>query len=56
MSKISWHLTIADIEKTWIKENLDNLWHHKLHRWLEILPNGTLDIVLFVLLVVIVAL
>ena len=46
MSKISWHLTIADIEKTWIKENLDNLCHNRLRRWLEIPPNGTLDIVL----------
>ena len=46
MSKISWHLTIADIEKTWIKENLDNLCHNKLRRWPEIPPNGTLDIVL----------
>jgi hypothetical protein len=45
MSKLSWHLTIADIEKTWIKENLDNLCHNKLRRWLEIPPNGTLDIV-----------
>ena len=46
MSKLSWHLAIADIEKTWIKENLDNLCHNKLRRWLEIPPNGTLDIVL----------
>ena len=46
MSKLSRHLTIADIEKTWIKENLDNLCHNKLRRWLEIPPNGTLDIVL----------
>ena len=23
LSKISWHLTIADMDKTWIKENLD---------------------------------
>ena len=46
MSKISWHFTIADIEKTWIKENLNNLCHNKLRRWLEIPPNSTLDIVL----------
>jgi hypothetical protein len=43
MSKISWHLTIADIEKTRIKENVDNLCHNKLRRWLEI---PLIDIVL----------
>ena len=46
LSKISWHLTIADIEKTLIKGTLDNFCHNRIHRWLEIPTNGTLDIVL----------
>ena len=45
MSEVAWHLTIADVEKTWIKENLDNLCNNKLRRWLEIPSNGTLDII-----------
>jgi hypothetical protein len=32
--------------KDLVKENLDNLCHNKLRRWLEIPPNGTPDIVL----------
>ena len=34
------------LKRPWIKENLNNLCHNKLRRWLEIPPNGTLDIVL----------
>ena len=29
-SKISWHLTIADIEKTWIKGTIDNFCHNRI--------------------------
>ena len=25
LSKISWHLTVADLTKTWVSENFDNL-------------------------------
>ena len=25
LSKLSWHLTIADLSKTWVAENLDNV-------------------------------
>ena len=25
LSKISWHLAVADLGKTWISENLDNI-------------------------------
>ena len=46
LSKISWHLTIADMDKTWIKENLDNVCHNRILRWLEMPANRTLDIVL----------
>ena len=46
MSKISWHLTIADIPNTCIKQHLDTICHSKIRYWLEIRPNGTLDIIL----------
>ena len=46
LSKISWHLRIADIGKTWLKEMLDTLRHNRTRRWLEMPANGILDIVL----------
>ena len=46
MSKISWHLRIADIPNTWIKQHLDTICHNKIRHWPEIPPNGTLDIIL----------
>ena len=46
LPKISWHLTIADIDRTWIKQTLDTMCHNKFRTWLEIPPNGTLDIFL----------
>ena len=46
LSKISWHLTIADIDKTWVKQTLDMMCHNKFRAWLEIPPCGTLDILL----------
>ena len=44
LPKISWHLTIADIDKTWVKQTLDMMCHNKFRTWLEIPPCGTLDI------------
>ena len=41
LSKISWHLTIADLTETWVKEVLDNKCHNAFRRWLEIPANGT---------------
>ena len=46
MRKISWHLEMADTSDTWIKQHLDTICHKKVRYWLEILPNGTLDIIL----------
>ena len=46
MSKLSLHLTIADIDQTWIINNLDTLAHNYLRRWLEIPASGTLSIVM----------
>ena len=46
MSKLSWHLTIADIEQTWVINQLDSLAHSYLQRWLEIPANGSLSIIM----------
>ena len=43
LSKISWHLTVADLGKTWITENLDPLVNEYLHKWLDIPISGTLS-------------
>ena len=45
MSKLSWDLTIADLDITWVKQNLDSLAHRYIRLWLEIPINGTLDII-----------
>ena len=41
--KISWNLTIADISKTWIVENLDNIVSKFIRQWLELPVNATLS-------------
>ena len=46
MSKILWHLTIADISNTWIKQHLGTICHNKIRYQLEIPPNSTLEIIL----------
>ena len=47
LPKISWHLTIADINITWVKQTLDLICHSKFRSWLEIhAANGSLDILL----------
>ena len=45
LSKISWHLTVADITETWVKENIDNILCNRLRIWLEIPISGTLSII-----------
>ena len=45
MSKISWDLTISDINITWVKQTLDSVSSSFVRKWLEIPINGTLDIV-----------
>ena len=30
LSKVSWHLTVADLTKTWVEENLDSLYTYYL--------------------------
>ena len=45
LSKISWHLTIGDINITcMVKQTLDMICHNKFRSWLETPTNGTLDI------------
>ena len=46
LSKISWHLTIADLTETWVKEVLDSKWHNAFRHWLEIPANGIVDIII----------
>ena len=41
---MTWHFTITDISKTWVKENIDNIVADYLRRWLGIPVSGTLDI------------
>ena len=45
-AKLSWDLTVADIDKTWIVNNIDNICRQFIRRWLEIPPSGTLDLIL----------
>ena len=36
LSKIAWHLTIADLSKTWVVENLDTIVAKFVRHWLEL--------------------
>ena len=45
LSKLSWHLTVAGLPKTWVENNLDNLCCGYLRCWLEMPISGTLDII-----------
>ena len=45
-AKLSWDFTIADIDKTWIVNNFDNICRQFIRRWLEIPPSGTFDLIL----------
>ena len=44
LSKISWDLTIADIDATWTKQNLDMICHGYFRKWLDIPVCGTVEI------------
>ena len=45
LSKISWHLTVADLPITWVKQNLDNIASKFIRSWLEIPTAGTFNII-----------
>ena len=43
LAKISWHLTVADISATWIKENLDSIVSKYIRIWLDLPVCATLS-------------
>ena len=43
LSKLSWHLTIADLSKTWVIQNLDNVVARYTRHWLELPISSTLS-------------
>ena len=45
LSKISWHLPVADILITWVKQNLDNIASKFIRQWLEIPIASTLNVI-----------
>ena len=42
LSKVSWHFTVADIPRTWVTENLDNLVSRYIRSWLDLPVSATL--------------
>jgi hypothetical protein len=43
LSKLSWHFTIASIQKTWISEHLDSVFKQYILKWLEVPISGSLS-------------
>ena len=43
LSKISWHLTVADLGKTWISEHLDNIVTKYVRQWLDLPISATIS-------------
>ena len=43
LSKLSWHLTVTDLGKTWICENLDNIVTKYVRQWLDLAISATLS-------------
>ena len=41
--KVSWHFTVADLSKTWITENHDNLVSKYIRQWLDLPISATLS-------------
>ena len=42
LSTISWHFAVADLPRTWVTENLDNLVSRYIRSWLELPVSATL--------------
>ena len=40
--KVSWHFTVADLPRTWVNENLDNLVSRYIRSWLDLPVSATL--------------
>ena len=43
--KLSWNVTIADIDINWVKQSLDNIVNQYVRSWLKIPITDTLDII-----------
>ena len=43
LSKLSWHFTIANLSKTWVVENIDNLVASYFRQWFELPISATLS-------------
>ena len=43
LSKLAWHFTIADIGKTWVADNIDNLVSQYVCQWFELPISATLS-------------
>ena len=43
LSKVSWHFTVADLPKTWVVQNLDNLVSNYIRQWLDLPVSATLS-------------
>ena len=43
LPKLSWHLTVATLSKTWVTENIDSVVNKYVRKWLEIPVSGTLS-------------
>ena len=43
LAKISWHLTVTDIGKTWVNEKLDSVASNFIRKWLELPISTTLS-------------
>ena len=45
VSELSWNLTIAIIDITWVRQSLDSIVNQYVRSWLEFPIAGTLDII-----------
>ena len=43
LSKLSWHLTVADLSNTWVVQNLDSIVTRYMRQWLDLLVSATLS-------------
>ena len=43
LPKISWHLTVSSLSKTWVTETIDSLVNSYIRKWLQIPISGTLS-------------
>ena len=46
LSRISWHLTVCDLSKTWIIQHLDNTVSHCIRKWFDLPISSTLSNIL----------